>query len=99
MGESRGDLFRMSLFSKPFQGVTTHLCWVRNILLLKEPEKKVLTGGTRVANLKIFSFPKINFYAILRYVEQDSEIYFSEKIYRLCLLKIINQQLFSIVTS
>ena len=37
---------------------------------------------------------------ILRYVEQDSEIYFTEKILKhiICLLKIINQRSFSIST-
>ena len=30
--------------------------------------------GTRVKNLKIFNFLKINFYTTLRYVEQDFEI-------------------------
>ena len=34
---------------------------------------------TRVVNIKIFNFLNINFYAILRYVEQDSEIYFKGK--------------------
>ena len=36
--------------------------------------------GTTVKNLKIYSFVKINFYATSGYVEQDFEIYFSEKI-------------------
>ena len=40
----------------------------------------LMVVGTTVKNLKIYNFVKINFYATSGYVEQDFEIYFSEKI-------------------
>ena len=58
----------------------------------------MLSYASLAENLEKFRFLKVNFYAILKYAENDSEIYFSEKnskLYRMRMLKIIYQRLSS----